>query len=243
MRAFWFLSSNFGDALTPIIVERITGKSPDWVAAHEERPHLVGVGSILNHARSNAIAWGSGIASMADQINAQADIRLVRGPLSAMRVVMSGGKAINNFGDPALLCPQFFCAGEKKYDLGFVPHYVDQSHWPGLADAKRINVLNTPERVIREITECRAIISSSLHGLIVADAYGIPAAWLHSPRLEGDGTKFADHFLAVSGKVMTPLIWEEIANLTTAQLIERIQNRSVAFDANAILESFPRDLE
>lgn len=242
MRAYWCLSQNFGDALTYFLVQTITGAPPEWVDALEEREHLIGVGSILNHASASSIVWGAGIAYMSDRISPNADIRLVRGPLSAMKFAMCGGRNVTAFGDPALLCPRYIDAPEKTHDLGFIPHYIDQSHWPGLPDAKLINVLEPVEKVVADIASCRAIVSSSLHGLIVADAYGIPAAWLYSHRVLGDGTKFADHFLAVSGVLPTPLNWCDLADRTPSQIIEMIPQRSVSFDADAILASFPIEL-
>lgn len=242
MRAFWFLSQNFGDMLTCALVQKITGQLPQFVSASDERRHMVGVGSILSHATASSVVWGAGIGNMADDINPAADVRLVRGPLSAARFLMGGGKKIERYGDPALLCPRLFGEFEKQHDLGFVPHYIDQSHWAGIAGAKYINVLDPPEKVVADIASCRAVVSSSLHGLIVADAYGIPAGWLFSPRVLGDGTKFADHFMAVSGEVPLPMQWEALANESAENIIGAIPPRSVSFDADAILGAFPREL-
>jgi hypothetical protein len=48
-------------------------------------------------------------------------------------------------------------------------------------------------------------VSSSLHGIIVAHAFGIPAAWLRwSDKLSGDGVKFRDH-AALVGLSMQPV--------------------------------------
>jgi hypothetical protein len=41
-------------------------------------------------------------------------------------------------------------------------------------------------------------VSSSLHGIILAHAYGIPVAWTEfSTGLKGDGVKFLDHYASV----------------------------------------------
>jgi hypothetical protein len=48
------------------------------------------------------------------------------------------------------------------------------------------------------LTSCRRIISSSLHGIIFAHAFDIPAAWVKiSPRVIGDGFKFFDYYSSI----------------------------------------------
>ncbi|RGY81624.1 hypothetical protein DXA18_05515 [Dorea sp. AM58-8] len=60
-----------------------------------------------------------------------------------------------------------------------------------------MNVKDDPLQVVKEIAECRYIISSSLHGLIVADSLGIPNMYLvFGDRLLGDGYKFEDYYSA-----------------------------------------------
>jgi pyruvyltransferase len=45
------------------------------------------------------------------------------------------------------------------------------------------------------LLSCRIIVSSSLHGLIFAHAYGLPAIWIKlSDRLVGGEFKFHDHY-------------------------------------------------
>jgi len=60
-----------------------------------------------------------------------------------------------------------------------------------------------PLEVARQIASCTKIVSSSLHGIIAAHAYGIPAAWVQfSDKLSGDGIKFADHFASVGSELV-----------------------------------------
>ena len=55
--------------------------------------------------------------------------------------------------------------------------------------------------VIHEIAKCEHILSSSLHGLVVADALGIPNGWIKlSDRVVGDGFKFKDYGTAIKRK-------------------------------------------
>jgi hypothetical protein len=52
-----------------------------------------------------------------------------------------------------------------------------------------------PLRVIDAITRCQGILSQSLHGLIIADAYGIPNGWLApATQMNGFDFKFTDYY-------------------------------------------------
>ena len=91
----------------------------------------------------------------------------------------------------------------KKYQLGVIPHYVDyefvKKHFSHLKDVLIINLMtNNVEDTTDEILQCKHIISSSLHGIIVAHAYRVPALWIKfSDKPFGDDIKFKDYFKSV----------------------------------------------
>ena len=92
---------------------------------------------------------------------------------------------------------------EMVYDIGIVPHICDLSDpaCQKLADSYPnsilINVKDDPLTVVRQIAQCRTVLSSSLHGLIVADSFGIANRHLvFSDRPLGDGYKFDDYYSA-----------------------------------------------
>ena len=67
---------------------------------------------------------------------------------------------------------------QKRYDLGVVCHLNHKNMLTFSEDIKLINIergVDEIESFVDEICECRRIVSSSLHGIIVAHAYGIPA--------------------------------------------------------------------
>jgi hypothetical protein len=172
---------------------------------------LLGVGSTARFAQPNDHIWGSGIICRSDYLNPKATYHAVRGPLTRQRVLDCGGDCPAVFGDPALLLPRWIDTSGilRRFELGVVPHYADQqqldrSHFPD--STVFINVLNArPEVVIGQICMCKRIISSSLHGIIVAHAYGIPARWgKFSDNLSGDDVKFLDYFLSVGIKPYEP---------------------------------------
>lgn len=188
---------NYGDVITPYLFDKL--KIP---YTYSDRPHanVLCIGSIARFASRGTIVLGSGIISAADIMCSSADWRCVRGPLTRQLIIDQGGKCPEIYGDPALLLPRFCKESVKKHDVGIIPHYVDYTdvlnNYPSYPVINLLN--NNIEEVTKQITECRSIISSSLHGIIVAHAYGIPAAWVQfSDKLYGDGIKFEDHFTAM----------------------------------------------
>ena len=198
--AKWHPMSNVGDRLTPWLVEKITGDHPTFAERERDGHILVGAGSILNWARSGNIVWGAGLASFSDEVVADCDIRAVRGPLSRAKALAAGCTCPETYGDPGLLLPTWLPAADQGDHVGIVPHYVDQERASIYRSrgAGVINVLQPVETFVAEITACSFVFSSSLHGLVIADAYGIPNAWIKlSDSVLGDGMKFFDHLMAV----------------------------------------------
>lgn len=210
--ATWCISNNIGDTLTTWLVNKISGELPIYVHQSSYYPKLVGCGSILNWANSSSIVWGAGIANRNDVI-CKCDVRAVRGPISAKRYQECTGERALSIADPAILCPLFFNPTvEKKYNMGIIPHYINQHEVVSSAianreDVKIINVFDSLENIVTQIKQCSFILSSSLHGLVLANAYGVGAVWLKCyDTLGGDDTKFLDYFASVNLN-MKPILW------------------------------------
>ena len=207
--AYWMLSENFGDRITPWLIGKIRGEAPAWVPMGFDAEHYVVCGSILNHANAHAMVWGAGLANLADVVNNETTIFAVRGPLSRARALSCGAKCPPVYGDPALLLPRFYdVPKEKKYRLGYVPHYTDQFRvFERYAGEHIVNILGSVEKVIDDIRSCERIVSSALHGLVIAHAYGIPAAWVKwGDSIGGDvGTKYRDFLASIGLDIPYPL--------------------------------------
>jgi pyruvyltransferase len=201
LSAYWAVSNNFGDLIGPWMIEKMTGLYPLYAEPNAQYSYLCLGGSIINHVNSSAEVWGAGLGTITDGINPDARIHAVRGPISRSRALSLGIKCPPIYGDPGLLLPIFHKPSLKRQPrVGVVPHYVDQyrAYDRYRSSAHVINVFKSIECVVDEICSCSAIISSSLHGIIVAHAYGIPALWVKiSDSLGGDGTKFRDYFQSV----------------------------------------------
>lgn len=207
---FWsrYEPRNFGDWLGPYLYEKLTGKAPIFVPQHcfEKRDCIFSVGSIMRKITvpDRAVVWGSGVISIQDRISKPKVVLAVRGPRTAGVLKKHGYLSTRVFGDPAILLPMVFKANTSiRYKLGLIPHFIDYKEFQGANDKLLLNlgvdhvidVTKPIESVINEINSCEFILSSSLHGLIVAHCYGKKAVWIRSiNRLDGDGIKFLDYF-------------------------------------------------
>lgn len=211
---------NFGDALNPWLFEKITGNLPinsSKIFNFKNRPVYSCIGSILdNNSTKNLVVWGSGFKEKGNVFQEiPQKIFAVRGPLSRNNILDQGIECPEIYGDPALLLPKFYNPNiTKKYKLGIVAHYVDKQNkfYLQLIDALPNDILvidieNTIENVVDDILQCESIASSSLHGIIVSDAYKIPSIQLKfSENVIGDNFKFKDYMASVNREYMEPII-------------------------------------
>jgi len=204
---YWNTKKNFGDLVSPLLISRFTKLSSEW--ASPEEADMVMVGSILEHLPQGfrGVIAGSGKLHEHSTLHlANAQILALRGPLTAI-----GIKGDYVLGDLGLLADELVPLPEKKYDLGIVPHWTDKTleHTPVFKQFKPkiIRVTDNPLDVIREIGECKKIVSSSLHGIITADAFNIPRRIEVAPRMishthqEGGLFKFLDYSASLGVKL------------------------------------------
>jgi len=199
VKAYWWRGKpNFGDAMTPLILGKL-GVDAEWASVWESE--FVACGSVLTHLPpywAGAI-WGTGKARKTDKIGLpKATVLALRGKLSAATI--PGSYAL---GDPGLFA-NLVTEPSEEFELGIVPHWEDkQLHkaWKGHV----IDVTQEPEAVIRAIARCKRIVSSSLHGIITADALGLERRWALFPKVQGQGFKFRDHATVVGA--FEPNVW------------------------------------
>jgi pyruvyltransferase len=200
---------NYGDLLSRYIVEKVSNRAVKWVNPSKtlwygiNKQNYSAIGSILHHTSRQTIVWGSGIIDRKKVIRAKKFLA-VRGPLTRKYIIKSGMECPEIYGDPALLLPEFYNPEiEKEFEVGVIPHYNDYylalDLFKGMNNVKVIDLMtNNIEEVTMDILKCRKTISSSLHGIIVSHAYGIPSIQVKlSARIFGDGVKYEDYFNAV----------------------------------------------
>jgi pyruvyltransferase len=234
---------NFGDILTPYLIKKISGYTAKRTNPPIKTPTFLGVGSIISRANEFTTVWGSGIMNYGDAVSNKATYLAVRGPISREVILAKGGRCPEIYGDPGLILPLIYKPTiSKKYTIGIIPHYVDYEQVAAWyrkdKNVKVINLLNSdPTLPLKEILECETVLSSSLHGIIEAVAYGIPVAWVkYSDKLSGDGVKFADFFASINVDHACTVI-DQIESIETMKLIKTI--KTYDFDVRPLLDVFP----
>lgn len=199
------IPNNWGDDINFNFLEQITKCKhiPCKIAGESE--NYAFIGSIIDNKRvnNNTIIWGSGISDENLKLGQKPKkVCCVRGPITKKVLEKNGIDVPPIYGDPALLLPLVYNPPiKKKYKFGIIPHYVSLKN-PILKtypeDVHVINLRNYKKwtDIIDEIKSCEIIFSESLHGLIAANAYGIPNVWI---KLDYDKmtVKFHDFFLSV----------------------------------------------
>lgn len=196
---------NFGDEISPVLVNEIYGRRCVWAWPHQ--CDVVAAGSIvelmLEMKRSNRpVMWGTGFMREEDQhVTADDfDVVAVRGARSRDRLAENRDRVA--LGDPGLLaCALLSSAPARRYRLGVLPHFLDagvaEVDWlRGQDGVHIIDATGGPRRVVEEVASCETLLSSSLHGLIVADSVGVPNAHLKlsDNRFIGGMYKFRDYY-------------------------------------------------
>jgi len=199
---------NFGDAL----VEPILG----WISGGEEIRHVskktmgkvlcIGSGLVNEGVlRPYDTIWGYGARyEKPVELPIGVEFLAVRGPKTR---ALYPEVIPEIYGDPAILMPLIYEPKEleNQYRIGIIPHYIDM---PLFKDKKfledpallLIDVTQPWQDTIDQINACDMIISTSLHGCIVSEAYKKPVAWLSvSERILGANYKFND-YLQGSGR-------------------------------------------
>lgn len=193
IKLYWWRSKkeagheNFGDFLSPLIVEMVSGRKV--VHARPEKADMFAIGSIMSKERKSRRLlfgrklhiWGSGTDASARRFSSRHVYHAVRGTRTFNQINKQPPVPVA-FGDPGLLVDRWWDnrrSVAKRFRFGIVPHFVDQADprvsalatMPGVTI---IDVLQPVESVVEAILACDFIFSSSMHGLIVADAFEIP---------------------------------------------------------------------
>lgn len=206
------INGNFGDELSKFIMNNLINKDKYKLVFNKNNIpiNIVCIGSYIHVAKNNSYIFGSGVRTPNNIERGHRyenlNVCAIRGPLSKNFLEKRNIEVPNTFGDPALLLPKFYTPKkiEKLSDkIGIVPHKSNYNKYVNKIDTSIYFLINPTDKwqnVINYIYSCKAIISSSLHGLICADAYNKPNLWLDEYKLQEGDFKFKDYFASQNRK-------------------------------------------
>lgn len=254
--------NNIGDTLGPIIsLWMLERKGVVYNKILSKTKHLLSVGSVVSLGLFDATVWGSGIRDSTAAgiikkkkllLNRKFDVRAVRGPLTQQILSDCGYACPSVFGDPAILLPFIYEPNgiKQEYDVGIVLHHrtIENENTSAYLNEKDKDLLKNKTvkyidprtsnyaQFVDQIVSAQLIISSSLHGLIIAEAYGIPAIFLNSG-VDDQNTKYKDWYLS-TGREFT--FCHSISEGVTNGKLPRIPNLNEM--QRKLINSFPYDL-
>jgi predicted GH43/DUF377 family glycosyl hydrolase/glycosyltransferase involved in cell wall biosynthesis len=200
----FFGVGNVGDIASRDFVEMLSSLESRSPRKGERK--LLCIGSILQNASNGDVVWGSGIKGSAEGFKNpvhELSVHAVRGPLTVEFLRRQGIllTQLKELFDPGCLIPYLYAdelreVTPKVRDVCIIPHYKDdlilrQQH-PKLADGF-VSVDASPLDFVKQLVGAKLVVSSSLHGIIFAEALGIPSLWL-APVNGEDELKYYDYY-------------------------------------------------
>lgn len=197
MKTYWCRTCgrdgrNLGDRLGPFLLDR-RGVDVEWAPPAEAE--VVTAGSVL----SKFPTWWTGTVLGTGLIQAR-----MRAPLSRARVLAVRGTLTRDacglppstpLGDPGILIDELlrpdFVVGPDRY-TAVIPHYIDHDIARRHPGAVVLDILDDPVDLVEAIAGAGLVIASTLHGLIAADALGVPHV-LELAATTGGLHKFRDY--------------------------------------------------
>lgn len=237
---------NLGDIINPYIIEKLSGSPPRFTSSS---PRLIGIGSIIKFAKSGDMVWGAGAPSRDTVINPEASYKAVRGPLTRELVLAAGGSCPEVYGDPAWILPRIYSPKIRKtHSVGVIRHFTHRDMPLKIGEGVReIDILrvgyNEIEEFIDEMLSCEGIVSTSLHGVIIAHAYGIPCKHAvmsgSSRQIHGDGIKFKDYFLSVGREDVEPWDLSDTGEVVAGDIARCTDLPAKEIDVDRLLRAAP----
>lgn len=202
---YWYSTvRNFGDSLAPLVIDFAAATSAYHLVPPESRGKLLTIGSNHHWIRPyDTVAGAGSMYPVRFQPASSARIISLRGPLTWE---LLGRPDIVGFGDPGLLASQLALElpAEREQECNYgnafalVPHVSEVDYYKSLKlNFSVIDPRDDPVAVCAQIAQFEFIISSSLHGIVVADSFGIPSVWVERCVKKAGLHKFLDYFLSV----------------------------------------------
>lgn len=203
------------------------------------------IGSVLSFiGGGKTTVWGTGLMS-SESVSAllnplkkvKLDIRAVRGPKTRAVLLKNGIACPEIYGDPAILMPLIYHPIVDKIigKILIIPHnsllHKYSKNYSNVVDTYTSDY----KWFIREILSSEKVISSSLHGLILAESYGVPAVFLND--YPGSRFKYDDYYES-TGRHSFPIA----DSIEEALSMSGQTNKRIDIMQHELLNAFPIDI-
>lgn len=264
LKVYWWKSENksvinLGDEISGAICSYAAKRPVSWAPLDE--CDMVSIGSILawpfreqyiKERKTACHVWGSGLMSPETiKQNEKIHVHSVRGYLTKCMVDTETDVPI---GDPGILVADIWePSPTKKYKIGIIPHksQIKKSMFHDLHAKLNHSVfidLTNPDvpGTLDLISSCEYVMSTSLHGLIIADAYKIPNIWMKTPDIhKGKSWKFYDYFSSIGRPHFRQVyVQNHVVNINRDKLdvFLKSQHENVDQLKRSVLSAFPKEL-
>lgn len=218
---WWAAKPNFGDAISEYAAAHASGREVVW--ANYGSQDISAIGSIMHMIRwgdrkprkgPKPVVWGTGMLRALElDFVENVEFACVRGPVTEALLEIE----VAGYGDPGLLMGDYLGPQERGERIGLIPHFshAGDPAFQAMVEAnpvlQLIDVRADPLEVCRTIGRCAHVVSSSLHGLIVADSFGVPNTWLNPAGIHvAPKLKFVDYAAGIDRAIGRPV---ELADL------------------------------
>lgn len=251
LRISYFLRvKNAGDLLNANIVSAVSGR-PTYFVRDRGKPFLLPAGSTLASAAETTAVWGAGLMHPDLGLGAakSENVYLLRGK-KTHTALRNAGVNIKDIplGDPLFLASSIFGvnrSAESQSRIGIMPHYADRlsplirrlTKQSGVVD---LNVSENPINLLNKIATCDYVISTCLHGLILAESLGIPSLWVKTGKVfAGADYEFSDWFSICQSPQAKPWMLKDSDKL--ADLVSACQRHHPDIILSDLKKSFPSE--
>lgn len=254
------IARNLGDDLNKYLIERLTGmqvlfipSGAQYLKSFSLPKRYIFIGSILSFFNlDNSVVWGAGIINPEETIVGKPKkVLSVRGPKTRQRLMEQKISCPECYGDPALLLPLIYKPIIKCKNTITVIIHLNTPKDNEIVNRMRSHGCQVIcmygydcwTDVIDIIANSRFVISESLHGLIIAEAYSVPNVWVEFVQhFDQWSFKYQDYFESIDKYGMESIKLNE--NYSWESITDSVENwQRGNIDCSKMLKSFPLNID